>query len=176
MENFITAKITEDLNNGTYSNVVTRFPPEPNGYLHLGHVKSIMLNSGLAEKFGGEFNFRFDDTNPEKETEEYVKSIIYDVNWLVGNVARTVWASDYFDIMYECAEHLIKKGLAYVDDESAEDIKAKRGDFNTLGKDSLFRGRSVEENLTLFRAMRDGKFENGAKVLRAKIDMSHRYL
>lgn len=173
MNNFITHIINEDLKNNTYNKIVVRFPPEPNGYLHLGHVKSIILNSSLANLYNGELNLRFDDTNPEKENEEYVNAIKYDAFWLVDNFTRILWASDYFDTIYSCAVLLIKKGLAYVDDNDIDTIRSMRGDFIHKGKDSVYRTRSIEENLTIFKDMKDGKFKNGEKVLRAKIDMSH---
>lgn len=176
MNNFITNIINEDLNNNTYNKIVVRFPPEPNGYLHLGHVKSIILNSSLAKIFNGELNLRFDDTNPEKENEEYVNAIKNDAFWLVDNFNRVLWASDYFDTIYDCAITLIKKGLAYVDDNDIDTIRHMRGDFIKKGTDSIYRTRTVEENLTLFNDMKDGKFSNGEKVLRAKIDMSHNNL
>jgi glutaminyl-tRNA synthetase len=175
ISNFIKNKIKEDLLNGKVKNnkVIVRFPPEPNGYLHLGHVKSIILNSSLAKEFNGELNLRFDDTNPEKENEEYVNAIKNDVNWITDNVTRIVWASDYFDIIYECAVLLISNGLAYVDDNDFETIKALRGDYKHLGIDSNYRNRSIAENLELFSNMKNGLYKNGEKVLRAKIDMHH---
>lgn len=176
MNNFITNIINEDINNNLYKKIVVRFPPEPNGYLHLGHVKSIILNSTLAEIYNGELNLRFDDTNPEKENEEYVNAIKNDAFWLANNFTRVLWASDYFDTIYDCAILLIKKGLAYVDDSSIDDIRSMRGDFNHKGIDSPFRNRTIEENLSLFEKMRLGHYANGEKVLRAKIDMSHNNL
>lgn len=173
MNNFITNIISEDLKNETYNKIVVRFPPEPNGYLHLGHVKSIILNSSLAEMFNGELNLRFDDTNPEKENEEYVNAIKTDAFWLVNNFTRILWTSDYFDTIYDCAVLLINKGLAYVEDNDIETIRRLRGSFTNKGIDSSYRNRSIEENLFLFNDMKDGKFKNGEKVLRAKIDMSH---
>ncbi len=172
-KNFIELEIEKDLAEGRYSHVQTRFPPEPNGYLHIGHAKSILLNYGLAQKYGGLFNLRFDDTNPSKEKEEYVKSIREDVDWL-GAVydERCFFASDYFDEMYEKALLLIRKGKAFVCDLSAEEIRQYRGDFTTPGKDSPYRNRTVEENLRLFREMKEGKYPEGSKVLRAKIDMA----
>ncbi len=171
--NFIEQEIDKDLAEGVYDHVQTRFPPEPNGYLHIGHAKSILLNYGLAQQYGGKFNLRFDDTNPTKEKTEYVESIIADVKWLGADFEdRLFFASDYFDTMYECAVKLIKKGKAYVCDLTAEQIREYRGDFNTPGKNSPYRDRSVEENLTLFENMKNGLYQDGEKVLRAKIDMA----
>ena len=172
-KNFIEIEIEKDLAEGVYDHVQTRFPPEPNGYLHIGHAKSILLNYGLACKYHGKFNLRFDDTNPTKEKTEFVESIIADVKWLGADFEdRLFFASDYFEQMYECAVKLIKKGKAFVCDLSAEEIKAYRGDFTTPGKESPYRNRSVEENLKLFTEMREGKYQDGEKVLRAKIDMA----
>ena len=171
--NFIEQEIDKDLAEGVYDHVQTRFPPEPNGYLHIGHAKSILLNYGLAKKYGGKFNFRFDDTNPTKEKTEFVDSITADVKWLGADFEdRLFFASDYFDQMYECAVKLIKKGKAFVDDLSAEQIREYRGTLTEPGKNSPFRDRSIEENLQLFTDMKDGKFADGEKVLRAKIDMA----
>jgi len=172
--NFIRAIIQEDLKTGKWGGRVhTRFPPEPNGYLHIGHAKSICINFGLAEEFGGKCNLRFDDTNPTKEEEEYVRSIIEDVRWLGFDWEdRLFYASDYFEQMYEYAIQLIKKGKAYVDDLSAEEIRQYRGTLTEPGKESPYRNRSIEENLDLFQRMRAGEFPDGAKVLRAKIDMA----
>jgi glutaminyl-tRNA synthetase len=172
--NFIEKIIEEDLETGKYGGRVhTRFPPEPNGYLHIGHAKSICLNFGIAEKYRGLCNLRFDDTNPLKEEEEYVRSIIEDVRWLGFDWGdRLYYASDYFDRLYECAVELIKKGKAYVDDLSAEEIRKYRGTLTEPGKESPYRNRSVEENLELFEKMRKGEFAEGEKVLRAKIDMA----
>lgn len=171
--NFIEQIIDKDLEEGKYDEVVTRFPPEPNGYLHIGHAKSILLNYGLAVKYGGRFNFRFDDTNPTKEKEEYVDSIIEDVKWLGADFRDEVlFASNYFDKMYEAAIFLIKKGKAYVDDLSADEIRSLRGTLTEPGQNSPYRDRSVEENLELFQQMKDGAFEDGSRVLRAKIDMA----
>ncbi|ANF94581.1 glutamine--tRNA ligase/YqeY domain fusion protein [Paenibacillus bovis] len=170
--NFIKTIITEDLKSGKVNKVVTRFPPEPNGYLHIGHAKAIWVNFALADEFGGKTHLRFDDTNPAKEDEEYVHSIEEDVKWLGYEWEGKYFASDYFDFMYEKAELLINKGLAYVDDQSADEIRVSRGTLTEPGKDSPYRNRTVEENLELFRQMRDGKFANGEKVLRAKIDMA----
>ena len=166
-------EIEKDLETGRYKTVKTRFPPEPNGYLHIGHAKSIILNYGLAKKYGGSFNLRFDDTNPTKEKIEFVDSIKEDVDWL-GAVYddRLFFASDYFEEMYEKAVLLIKKGKAYVCDLTAQQIKEYRGDYNTPGKESPYRNRSIEENLKLFEEMKEGKYADGEKVLRAKIDMS----
>ena len=172
-KNFIEIEIENDLKNGRYKEIVTRFPPEPNGYLHIGHAKSIIYNYEIAKKYNGKFHLRFDDTNPQKENEEYVKSIIEDVDWLgVDYNNQVLFASNYFDKMYEYAILLIKKGLAYVCDLSQEEIKIYRGDYNNVGKNSPYRDRSIDENLTLFKEMKDGKYNNGEKTLRAKIDMS----
>ena len=172
-KNFIEQEIDKDLAEGVYNNVHTRFPPEPNGYLHIGHAKSILLNYGLAQKYGGTFNLRFDDTNPTKEKVEFVESIKADVKWLGADFEnRLFFASDYFEKMYECAVFLIKKGKAFVCDRSAEEIREYRGDFNNPGKESPYRNRSVEENLRLFEEMKEGKYKDGEKVLRAKIDMA----
>ena len=172
--NFIQKIINEDLEKGTYGNRVhTRFPPEPNGYLHVGHAKSICLNYGLAKKYNGLFNLRFDDTNPTKEDDTYVDSIIEDVKWLCPDwEERIFYASDYFGKMYDYAVELIKKGLAFVDDLSADEIREYRGTLTEPGKESPYRNRSVEENLDLFERMRKGEFKDGEKVLRAKIDMA----
>ena len=172
-KNFIEMEIEKDLAEGTYTHVQTRFPPEPNGYLHIGHAKSILLNYGLAKKYNGKFNMRFDDTNPTKEKTEFVESILADVKWLGADFEdRLFFASNYFDKMYECAVFLIKKGKAFVCDLSAEEIREYRGDFKTPGKESPYRNRSVEENLQMFEDMKAGKYEDGSKVLRAKIDMT----
>lgn len=172
-KNFIEQEIDKDLAEGVYDNVHTRFPPEPNGYLHIGHAKSILLNYGLAQKYDGTFNLRFDDTNPTKEKVEFVESIKADVKWLGADFEnRLFFASDYFEKMYECAVFLIKKGKAFVCDLSAEEIREYRGDFNNPGKESPYRNRSVEENLRLFEEMKEGKYKDGEKVLRAKIDMA----
>jgi len=172
-KNFIEQEIEKDLSEGIYSHVHTRFPPEPNGYLHIGHAKSILLNYGLAQEYGGRFNMRFDDTNPTKEKAEFVESILEDVKWLGADFEdRLFFASDYFQQMYECAVLLIKKGKAFVCDLSAEEIREYRGDFKTPGKESPYRSRSVEENLKLFEEMKNGVYPDGAKVLRAKIDMA----
>lgn len=172
-KNFIEQIIEEDLKEGKYEKIVTRFPPEPNGYLHIGHAKSILLNYGLAREYGGDFHFRFDDTNPTKEKTEYVDSIKEDVEWLGADYDQTIYfASDYFDRMYECAEFLIKKGKAYVCELTPEEIREYRGTLTEPGKNSPYRDRTPEENLALFRAMKNGEFEDGSKVLRAKIDMT----
>ncbi|MDO5062156.1 MAG: glutamine--tRNA ligase/YqeY domain fusion protein [Peptostreptococcaceae bacterium] len=170
--NFIKTFIMEDIANGLKDTIITRFPPEPNGYLHIGHAKAITLNFDMAAEFGGKTNLRFDDTNPIKEDEEYVRSIKEDVEWLGFKWDKLLWASDYFDFMYEKAILLIKKGLAYVDDLSGDEIRAYRGTLTEAGKNSPYRDRSVEENLELFERMKNGEFENGEKVLRAKIDMA----
>ena len=172
-KNFIEQIIEKDIEEGHCQKVVTRFPPEPNGYLHIGHAKSILLNYGLAVKYNGKFNLRFDDTNPTKEKTEFVDSIMADVKWLGADFEdRLFFASDYFDTMYECAVKLIKKGKAFVCDLSADQIKEYRGDFTTPGKNSPYRDRSVEENLQLFENMKNGMYKDGEKVLRAKIDMA----
>lgn len=172
--NFIQNEINDDLKNGRYSEGIhTRFPPEPNGYLHIGHAKSICLNFGLAQQYGGMCNLRFDDTNPVKEDVEYVDSIQADVKWLGFSwEKRMYYASDYFEKLYEFAVQLIKNGKAYVDDSNAEEIRAMRGTLTEAGKESPYRNRSVEENLALFEAMKQGEFADGEKVLRAKIDMA----
>ena len=169
---FIREKIDADLAAGRYDRVQTRFPPEPNGYLHIGHAKSICLNFGLAEQYGGPCKLRFDDTNPVAEDPEFVDAIVDDIRWLGFEPAEVVHASDYFDQLYEWAEGLVTSGLAYVDDQDAETISAQRGGFGQPGTESPFRDRSTEENLGLLRQMRDGAFADGEKVLRAKIDMS----
>ncbi|MCC2876412.1 glutamine--tRNA ligase/YqeY domain fusion protein [Lachnoclostridium pacaense] len=172
-KNFIEQEIDKDLAEGVYSHVQTRFPPEPNGYLHIGHAKSILLNYGLAQKYGGKFNLRFDDTNPTKEKTEFVESIMADVKWLGADFEdRLFFASNYFEQMYECAVFLIKKGKAFVCDLTAEQIREYRGDFTTPGKESPYRDRSIEENLKLFEEMKEGRYQDGEKVLRAKIDMA----
>ena len=170
--NFIENEIDKDLAEGVYDHVVTRFPPEPNGYLHIGHAKSIVLNEGLAQEYHGVFNLRFDDTNPGKEDTSFVDSIRADVEWLCGEKPPVYFASDYFDKMYECAVLLIKKGKAFVCDLSADEIREYRGTLTEPGKNSPYRDRSVEENLNLFERMKNGEFPDGSKVLRAKIDMS----
>ena len=171
--NFLEEIIEQGLREGTYNSILTRFPPEPNGYLHIGHAKSICLNFGLAKKYGGKTNLRFDDTNPVKEDTEYVDSIQQDIRWLGFDWAGVHYASDYFEQLYEWAIVLIKKGLAYVDDQTQEEIRAGRGTVTEPGKNSPWRDRSVEENLDLFERMRKGEFADGEKVLRAKIDMAH---
>ncbi len=172
-KNFIEMAIDKDLAEGVYDHVMTRFPPEPNGYLHIGHAKSILLNYGLAKKYNGKFNLRFDDTNPTKEKAEFVESIKADVEWLGADFEdRLYFASDYFDQMYEAAVTLIKKGKAYVCDLSAEEIREYRGTLTEPGKESPYRNRSIEENLSLFERMKNGEFADGEKVLRAKIDMA----
>lgn len=170
--NFIRNIIIDDLESKKHDSIITRFPPEPNGYLHIGHAKSICLNFGLAREFDGRVNMRFDDTNPVKEDVEYIESIKNDVRWLGFDWNELHFASDYFDEMYSRAVLLIKKGLAYVDDLTAEEMKEYRGTLTEPGKDSPYRNRTVEENLDLFERMKNGEFEDGAKVLRAKIDMA----
>lgn len=172
-KNFIEQMIDKDLEEGVYETVHTRFPPEPNGYLHIGHAKAILLNYGLAQKYNGKFNMRFDDTNPTKEKVEFVESIKADIQWLGADWEdRLFFASDYFEAMYEAAVKLIKKGKAFVCDLTAEEIRSYRGTLTEPGKESPYRNRSVEENLELFEAMRAGKYADGEKVLRAKIDMA----
>lgn len=172
-KNFIEQMIDKDIEEGHCKVVHTRFPPEPNGYLHIGHAKSILLNYGLAQKYGGKFNLRFDDTNPTKEKTEFVEAITEDIKWLGADwEGRLFFASDYFDQMYECAVELIKKGKAYVSDLSAEQIREYRGTLTEPGKEDPYSGRSVKENLKLFEEMREGKYADGEKVLRARIDMS----
>ncbi len=171
--NFIEEIIEKDLAEGKVDSIITRFPPEPNGYLHLGHAKSICLNFGLAQKYGGKTNLRYDDTNPTKEDTEYVDSIKEDIKWLGFQWDKELYASDYFDQLYEWAEELIKRGLAYVDDQTQDQIRENRGTVDKPGTPSPWRDRSVEENLRLFREMKAGKYAEGEKVLRAKIDMAH---
>ncbi|MBQ8983543.1 MAG: glutamine--tRNA ligase/YqeY domain fusion protein, partial [Lachnospiraceae bacterium] len=172
-KHFIEQIIDKDLEEGTYTKIVTRFPPEPNGYLHIGHAKSILLNYGLAQEYHGTFNLRFDDTNPTKEKTEFVDSITADVKWLGADYGDTIYyASNYFDQMYEAAVKLIKKGKAYVCDLTPDEIREYRGTLTEPGKNSPYRDRSIEENLNLFEAMKNGEYEDGSKVLRAKIDMA----
>jgi glutaminyl-tRNA synthetase len=172
-QDFIRDIVQADLASGKHKTVVTRFPPEPNGYLHIGHAKSICLNFGIARELGGRCHLRFDDTNPTKEEQEYIDSIMADVRWLGFDWGEHLYfASDYFETLYGWAEHLIKAGKAYVDDQSPDEMRANRGTLTEPGRDSPFRGRSVEENLDLLRRMRAGEFPNGARVLRAKIDMA----
>ena len=172
-KNFLEEIIENDLKEGKVKAIKTRFPPEPNGYLHIGHAKSICINFGLAQKYGGKTNLRFDDTNPVKEDTEYVDSIKEDIKWLGFNWAIERYASDYFEQLYQWAIELIKKGKAYVDDQTNEEIRLNRGTVTSPGKDSPYRNRSIEENLQLFEQMREGKFADGEKTLRAKIDMAH---
>lgn len=171
--NFLEEIIEEDLKNGKYKQIITRFPPEPNGYLHIGHASSICLNFGLTKKYGGYTNLRFDDTNPATEETEYVQSIKEDVKWLGFEWKHELYASDYFDQLYEYAKKLIKKGFAYVDDSTSEEMAALKGTPTEPGKDSPYRNRSVEENLDLFERMEAGEFPDGSRTLRAKIDMAH---
>ena len=172
-KNFIENIIDKDLAEGVYDTVHTRFPPEPNGYLHIGHAKSILLNAGLAKEYNGKFNMRFDDTNPTKEKSEFVESIKADIKWLGADWEdRLFFASDYFGQMYEAAVKLIKKGKAYVCDLTADQIREYRGTLKEPGKESPYRNRTVEENLQLFEEMKEGKYADGEKVLRAKIDMA----
>ncbi|MBR5939712.1 MAG: glutamine--tRNA ligase/YqeY domain fusion protein [Neisseriaceae bacterium] len=169
---FIRTIIEDDLKNGKYQSIITRFPPEPNGYLHIGHAKSICLNFGLAHIYGGRCNLRFDDTNPEKESDEYVRSIKEDVAWLGFQWDEEHFASDYFDMLYQFAEELILAGKAYVDELSADEMREYRGTLTQAGKESPYRNRSIEENLDLFRRMKSGEFPDGSKTLRLKIDMA----
>ncbi len=171
--NFLEEIVEKDLAEGKYKTISTRFPPEPNGYLHMGHAKSICLNFGLALKYGGKTNLRFDDTNPVTEETEYVDSIKNDIKWLGFGWAEELYASDYFEQMYEFAVALIKKDLAYVDDSTSEEIAKQKGTPTTPGTNSPFRNRTIEENLTMFADMRAGKYKDGEKVLRAKVDMAH---
>lgn len=171
--NFLEEIVESDLAAGKYKSIITRFPPEPNGYLHMGHAKSICLNFGLARKYNGKTNLRFDDTNPVTEETEYVESIKADVRWLGFEWAQELYASDYFGNLYEFAVKLIRKGLAYVDDSTSEEIAAQKGTPTQPGTDSPYRNRSIEENLRLFQEMKAGKYRDGEKVLRAKIDMAH---
>ncbi len=170
--NFIEEIVEEDLRSGKHKSILTRFPPEPNGYLHIGHAKSICLNFGLASKYGGETNLRFDDTNPVTEETEYVESIKEDIKWLGFSWARELYASDYFEQLYQLAVQLIKMGLAYVDDSSSEEIAAQKGTPTEPGKRNQFADRSIEENLLLFQEMKEGRYKDGEKVLRAKVDMA----
>lgn len=171
--NFIEEIIEEDLKTGKYKTILTRFPPEPNGYLHIGHAKSICLNFGLGIKYGGKTNLRFDDTNPVTEETEYVESIKDDIRWLGFTWAEELYTSDYFVKLYQFAVNLVKNGLAYVDDSTAEEIAAMKGTPTEPGKENKYRNRSIEENLALFTDMKAGKYKDGEKVLRAKIDMKH---
>ncbi|MFZ5999635.1 MAG: glutamate--tRNA ligase family protein, partial [Bacteroidota bacterium] len=171
--NFLEEIIENDLKSGKYKTIATRFPPEPNGYLHLGHAKSICLNFGLALKYGGKTNLRFDDTNPVTEETEYVESIKGDVKWLGFQWAEELYASDYFPQLYQFALKLIDKGLAYVDDSTSEEMAAQKGTPTQPGVPNAYRNRSVEENRKLFVEMKEGKYPDGSKVLRAKIDMAH---
>ena len=172
--NFIRDIIREDLKKGKWQKVVTRFPPEPNGYLHIGHAKAICIDFGMAAEHGGECHLRFDDTNPAKEEQEYIRAIQEDIKWLGFDWGdHLYYASDYFEQMYHWAIELIKAGKAYVDDLSADQIREYRGTLTQPGKESPYRNRSVEENLDLFQRMRNGEFEDGSRVLRAKIDMAH---
>jgi len=170
--NFLEEIVEEDLRTGRHKNIHTRFPPEPNGYLHIGHAKSICLNFGLAEKYGGRTNLRFDDTNPVTEDTEYVESIQEDVKWLGFHWDNVLYASDYFEKLYTFAVDLIRKGLAYVDDSTAEEIAACKGTPTEPGRPTPYRNRNVEENLRLFEEMRAGRYRDGEKVLRAKIDLA----
>ena len=171
--NFLEEIIENDLAEGKYESILTRFPPEPNGYLHLGHAKSLCINFGLAQKYGGKTNLRYDDTNPTKEDVEYVDAIKEDIKWLGFQWEKECYASDYFDQLYEWAEQMIRNGQAYVDDQTLEEMRENRGTVDKPGKDSPWRDRSVDENLRLFREMKEGKYADGEKVLRAKIDMAH---
>ena len=171
--NFLEEIIEDDLKSGKVKGILTRFPPEPNGYLHLGHAKSLCINFGLAQKYGGRTNLRYDDTNPTKEDTEYVDAIKEDIRWMGFQWEKECYASDYFEQLYEWAESLIMRGLAYVDDQTQEQISEGRGTVDRPGTESPWRNRSAEENLRIFREMRDGKYADGEKVLRAKIDMAH---
>jgi glutaminyl-tRNA synthetase len=171
--NFIEQIIEEDIANGKHGGrVLTRFPPEPNGYLHIGHAKAICVSFGLAEKYNGATNLRFDDTNPTTEDTEYVESIKKDISWLGFTWKEELYASDYFEKLYQFAVTLIKKGLAYVDDSTPEEIAAQKGTPTEPGKDSPYKSRTIEENLDLFERMRNGEFPDGSRVLRANVDMS----
>src|SRR5210317_2441232 len=170
--NFIRNIIIQDLESGKHSEIVTRFPPEPNGHLHIGHAKSICLNFGIAAEFGGRTNLRFDDTNPLKESEDFAQAIMDDVRWLGFEWDELCHASDYFQELYDYAIHLVKSGKAYVDSQDAEAMRASRGTLTEPGTDSPYRNRSVEENLDLFERMKNGEFEEGSHVLRVKIDMA----
>ena len=170
--NFIKTIMIQDIESKKHNDIITRFPPEPNGYLHIGHARAIINNFELAKNFGGQTNLRFDDTNPGKEDVEYVNAIIEDIQWLGYTPSNIYYASDYFGEMYDRAILLIKKGLAYVDDLTAEDISRTRGNLTTVGVESKNRNRPIEENLQLFEDMKNGKFNEGDIVLRAKIDMS----
>src|SRR5690348_8498352 len=170
--NFLEEIIEEDLKNGRYKSIVTRFPPEPNGYLHIGHATSICLNFGLTKKYPGYTNLRFDDTNPVTEDTEYVESIKDDIKWLGFEWRNELYASDYFQQLYEFAVKLIRKGSAYVDDSTSEEIATMKGTPTEPGRDSSYRNRTVEENLDLFERMRNGEFPDGSRTLRAKIDMT----
>jgi glutaminyl-tRNA synthetase len=172
-QDFVRDIVSDDLAAGRHTLIVTRFPPEPNGYLHIGHAKSICLNFGVADEFGGRCHLRFDDTNPTRESQEYIDAIERDVRWLGYDWGEHLHhASDYFEQLYDWAEHLIRAGKAYVDDQSPEEMRLARGTLTEPGRDSPFRERSVEENLDLFRRMRAGEFPNGARVLRARIEMA----
>ena len=176
-KNFIEQFIDKDLAEGVYDTVHTRFPPEPNGYLHIGHAKSILLNYGLAQKYNGKFNLRFDDTNPTKEKIEFVESIKADVEWLGADFEdRLFYASNYFQEMYEGAVKLIKKGKAFVCDLTAEEMRAYRGDFETPGKNSPYRDRSIEENLELFENMKNGMYKDGERTVRTETEVSKKTL
>ncbi|MBR6684539.1 MAG: glutamine--tRNA ligase, partial [Firmicutes bacterium] len=171
-ENFIEREINADLEKGINTEVYTRFPPEPNGYMHIGHIKAICVDFGTAEKYGGKCNLRFDDTNPSKEETEYVEGIMDDIRWMGFKWDKLFYASEYYEKLYEFAIMLIKKGVAYVDDLTQEEMREYRGTLTEPGKNSPYRDRSVEENLDLFQRMRNGEFKEGEKVLRAKIDMA----
>src|SRR5215510_11179921 len=170
---YIREAVEEDLASGRFNYVRTRLPPEPNGYLHIGHVKAFMIDYLIAKENNGEVILRFDDTNPTKEETEYVDAIMEDARWLGIEWVKVTYASDYFDLLYEWAVQLVKKGLAYVDDQSPEEVSANRGTFTEPGKESPYRERSVADNLDLLERMKNGEFPDGSRVLRAKIDMSH---
>ena len=170
--NFIEENINQDLASGRFDHVKTRFPPEPNGYLHIGHAKALCVDFGIAKKYGGSCNLRFDDTNPAKEEKAFVEGIQADIEWLGFKWDNLYFASDFFDRLYEIACSMIRRGLAYVDDQSPEEMRLNRGTLTQPGKNSPYRDRTPEENLDLFRRMKDGEFPDGSRVLRAKIDMS----
>ena len=171
--NFIEEAVAEDLRNGRFTHVRTRLPPEPNGYLHIGHVKAFLIDYNIAQRFGGELDLRFDDTNPAKEDVEFVDAIKEDARWLGIEWKQELYSSDFFDLLYEWAIKMIKKGKAYVDDQSPEEVSKNRGTWTTPGVESPCRNRSVEENLDLFERMKNGEFPDGSRTLRAKIDMAH---
>jgi glutaminyl-tRNA synthetase len=170
---FIHEAVAEDLHNGRFTTVRTRLPPEPNGYLHVGHIKAFLINYNIAKDFGGELDLRFDDTNPAKEETEYVEAIQEDAHWLGIEWEQVLFSSDFFELLYQWAIKLVKKGKAYVDDQSPEEVSKKRGTWTEPGVESPYRNRTVEENLDLLERMKNGEFPDGSRVLRAKIDMAH---